>query len=75
MIGILLSAFAACKKSPESIGHNLISENNIIGVGFTDSVLVVGHSYLDSIGTKNVRFGLLGGLNDPVFVIVFTFCL
>ena len=73
-IGLVIAAvafalcLASCKKTPDTIGDNLISENNIIGVGFTDTVSVIGHSYLDdSIGTKNVRFGLLGGLNDPVF--------
>ena len=67
MIGILLSAFAACKKSPESIGNNLISENNYIGVYHTDTAEIVCHSYLDSIMTKNATYALLGAMNDPVF--------
>ena len=67
MIGILLLAFAACKKSPESIGNNLISENNYIGVYHTDTAEIVCHSYLDSIMTKNATYAMLGAMNDPVF--------
>jgi len=67
MIGALALAIASCKKSPESIGDNLISDNDFIGIFHTDTAAIVCHSYLDSIGTKNVGYGLLGSMNDPVF--------
>ena len=67
MIGALLLALAACKKSPETIGNGLISDDNHIGMYHTDALELVCHSYLDSIGTKNVSNGLLGSINDPVF--------
>lgn len=63
----MIVAFGSCKKTPNSIGNNLIDENNIVSVGHTDTAQVVCHSYLDSIGSKNVRYALLGSLNDPVF--------
>lgn len=67
MIGALALAFTACKKSPETIGNGLISDNDFISMDHTDTLTMVCHSYIDSIGTKNVNSGLLGSMNDPVF--------
>ncbi len=68
MIGALILAFPACKKSPNSIGDNLLDENNYIGVFHTDTTEIVCYSYLDdSISTKNVSYALLGSTLDPVF--------
>ena len=67
MIGALALTLASCKKSPETIGNNLISDNEFIGVYHTETVAINCHSYLDSIGTKNVINGLLGSMNDPIF--------
>ena len=67
MIGALILTLASCKKSPETIGNNLISDNDYIGIYHTDTVAITCHSYLDSIGTKNVTYALLGSMNDPVF--------
>ena len=63
----LILAFSACKKTPDTIGNDLIDDNNYINVFYTDTLQVFSHSYFDSIGTKNVRFALLGSVNDPVF--------
>ena len=67
MIGMLALAFASCKKSPETIGNNLISENNYIGVYHTDTTEIVCHSYFDSIATSNPASALLGATKDPIF--------
>lgn len=68
MIGTLVLAFSACKKSPVNIGNDLINENEYINLFRTDTVAVTCHSYFeDSVGTKNVNFGMLGSMNDPVF--------
>lgn len=67
MIAILAFVLASCKKSPETIGNNLISDNDYIGIYHTENVVIYSHSYLDSIGTKNVSNGLLGSMNDPIF--------
>lgn len=66
-IGTLVLAFASCKKSPETIGNNLISDNNYIGVYHTDTTAIVCHSYFDSISTGNAASALLGATKDPVF--------
>ena len=65
MIGIL--AFASCKKSPETIGNNLISDDNYIAIYHTDTTEIVCHSYLDSVSTSNATNALLGAMKDPVF--------
>ena len=65
MIGMM--AMASCKKSPETIGNNLISGDNYIGVYFTDTTEIVCHSYLDSVVTGNATNALLGAMKDPVF--------
>ena len=67
MIGTLFLTFASCKKSPETIGNNLISGDNYIGVYHTDTVEVICHSYLDSVSTGNTTNALLGAMKDPVF--------
>ena len=67
LIGTLAFAFASCKKSPETIGNNLISENNYIGVYCTDTAEIICHSYFDSIATSNATSALLGASKDPVF--------
>lgn len=67
MIVALAWALPACKKSPETIGNGLISDSDYISIAHTDTLTMVCHSFLDSIGTKNVNYGLLGSMNDPVF--------
>jgi hypothetical protein len=66
-IGTLVLAFASCKKSPETIGNNLISDNNYIGVYHTDTTKIICHSYFDSIATSHATSALLGATKDPVF--------
>ena len=66
MIGTLALAFASCKKSPETIGNNLISDNNYIGVYHTDTTKIICHSYFDSIATSHATSALLGATKDPV---------
>ena len=65
MIGML--AFASCKKSPETIGNNLVSDDNYIAIYHTDTTEIVCHSYLDSAATSNATNALLGAMRDPVF--------
>ena len=67
MIGTLAVAFASCKKSPDTIGNNLISGDNYFEVYKTDTAKVVCYSYLDSVGTGNAVNALLGAMKDPVF--------
>ena len=65
MIGIL--AFASCKKSPETIGNNLVSDDNYIAIYHTDTTEIVCHSFIDSVATRNAINAMLGAMRDPVF--------
>lgn len=65
MIGIM--AFASCKKSPETIGNNLISDDSFISIYHTDTTEIICHSYLDSVATDNASNALLGAIKDPIF--------
>ena len=67
LLGTLLLTFASCKKSPNTIGNNLIGESEYIDIYHTDTVAIVCHSYLDSVNTTNPSSGLLGATKDPVF--------
>ncbi len=67
MVGALLLAIVSCKKSPNSVGNNLIGESEYIDVYHTDTVAIVCHSYLDSVNTTNPSNALLGAMKDPVF--------
>lgn len=67
VLGALVLLTFSCKKSPNTIGNNLIDSNSYIGVFHTDTTLTVCHSFLDSIGTKKVTYATLGSMKDPVF--------
>jgi hypothetical protein len=66
-LALMIVVFASCKKSPETIGNNLISNDNYIGIYHTDTTEIVCYSYLDSVTTSNVTNALLGAMHDPVF--------
>ena len=67
LVFVLVVAAVSCRKSPNTIGNNLIDGGNYIGVYHTNATPIVCHSLLDSIGTKNVNYALLGSMKDPVF--------
>ena len=67
LIGTLLLTLASCRKTPDTIGNNLIGENEYIDIYHTDTVSIVCHSYLDSVNTTNPSSALLGATKDPVF--------
>ncbi len=67
MIGTLIFSFASCKKSPNTVGNNLIGESEYLDVYHTDTVAIECHSYLDSVNTSNPSNALLGAIKDPVF--------
>lgn len=68
LMALVLAVTAiSCRKSPNTIGNNLIDGDNYIGVYHTNATPIICHSLLDSIGTKNVNYALLGSMKDPVF--------
>lgn len=67
LMGTMVLAFVSCKKSPETIGNNLMSDNNYIAVFHTDTTEILCHSYFDSVATGNATNALIGAMKDPVF--------
>ena len=67
MIVTMVLAFASCKKSPETIGNDLISGDNYISIFHTDTVEMLCHSYLDSVVTSSASNVMLGAMHDPIF--------
>lgn len=67
MVFVLAATAFSCRKTPNTIGNNLIDGDNYIGVYHTNATSITCHSLLDSIGTKNVNYALLGSMKDPVF--------
>lgn len=57
----------SCSKTTEKIGDGLLSGNDSIGVGFTDSLTILSHSEMvDTMNTKGLGTILLGSMIDPI---------
>lgn len=57
----------SCKKTTESIGNGLLSEGDLMGVYYTDTLSIECHSIsIDTMPTKGMTTVLLGSLMDPV---------
>lgn len=67
MLAALTLMTFSCKKSPSTVGNNLIDENSFISTFHTDTTMIVAYSFLDTVNTKNTSYALLGSMNDPVF--------
>lgn len=68
---LLLIALAfisfSCNKTTEKVGDGLLSESDIIGVYYTDTLQIVCHSEtIESMNTKGLSSFLLGSMMDPV---------
>ena len=68
---LLFSALAlftlSCNKTTEKIGDGLLSGNDSISVGYTNSLTILCHSELvDTMNTKGLSTVLLGSMVDPV---------
>jgi hypothetical protein len=68
---LLFSALAllslSCSKTTEKIGNGLLSENDLIGVYFTDTLQIVCHSEIvPEMNTKGLGTVLFGSMIDPV---------
>ena len=67
IISVLVVFGVACSKTTENIGNGLLSDNDHIGVAFTDTLHIACHSMtIDSMPTKGPTSILLGSMMDPV---------
>ena len=57
----------SCSKTTQSIGNGLISEGDLMGVYYTDTLDIECHSMtIDSIATQGMTSILLGSIMDPI---------
>lgn len=57
----------SCSKTTESIGNGLISDTDLMGANFTDTIAIECHSMkVDSMTTRGMTSILLGSMVDPV---------
>jgi hypothetical protein len=57
----------SCKKTTESIGNGLLSEGDLMGVYYTDTISIDCYSTsIDSMLTKGMTSVLVGSIMDPV---------
>ena len=67
IFSVLVMFGVSCTKTTQNIGNGLVSENDYIGVGFTDTLEITSYSIIiDSLPTKGVTSILLGSMLDPV---------
>ena len=67
ILSVLVVFGVACSKTTENIGNGLLSDNDHIGVAFTDTLHISCHSIIvDSMPTKGPASVLLGSMMDPV---------
>jgi hypothetical protein len=58
----------SCTKEYSSIGKGLIDENQLLSMGYTDTVTLRAYSIPeDSVVTSNLSFAQVGSMYDPVF--------
>ncbi len=59
---------SSCQKEPDLIGMGLQSDNEKLGLGFSDSTTIIAYSVFDdSLRTDNYSASLFGTYNDPIF--------
>jgi hypothetical protein len=60
--------FTTCTKEPDLVGLNLVSESELLKLGYIDTATIIAYSVkADSINTEELSYALVGSMNDPVF--------
>ena len=60
--------FSACTKEPDQVGLGLITENEKLSAGFTDTISLDAYSVLlDTVRTDEPAYGVIGSLKDEIF--------
>jgi len=68
LLGFMI-ILSSCQEEPDLIGMSLQSENERLGIGYSDTTInVIAYSdFDDSLRTDNYSANLLGTFNDPTF--------
>lgn len=60
--------FITCTKEPQEIGSYLLSPDELLGLGYTDTATIIAYTVpQDSLSSSGSYFGLAGSIYDPVF--------
>ena len=66
LIALAIISFS-CNKTTEKVGNGLLSESDLIGVYYTDTIQIICHSEpIETMNTKGLSSSLLGSMVDPV---------
>ncbi len=67
LLGFII-IFSSCEEEPDMIGISVQSQDERLGVEFSDTTTIVAYSVFDdSLRTDNYSANLLGNFNDPTF--------
>jgi len=70
---LLVSFFASCTKELTPIGLNLLSEDEMLQMGYTDTASIVAYSvsedsvYTQELSSNYIGLAYIGSMNDPIF--------
>lgn len=68
MLALPALIFTTCTKEPDLVGLNLVSESELLKLGYTDTASIIAYSVkADSVNTVKLSYALIGSMNDPVF--------
>ncbi len=73
LVILLVSLFASCTKEITPIGLNLLSAEDMLKMGYTDTATIVAYSvsedsvYTQELSSNYVGYAFIGSMNDPIF--------
>ena len=68
MLALPALIFTTCTKEPDLVGLNLVSESELLKLGYTDTASIIAYSVkADSVNTVKLSYALIGSMNDAVF--------
>ncbi len=68
MLALPALVFTTCTKEPDLVGLNLVSQSELLKLGYIDTATITAYSVkADSINTEELSYALIGSMNDPVF--------
>lgn len=60
--------FTTCTKEPDLVGLNLVSQSELLKLGYVDTASMVAYTVkVDTMNTEELSYALIGSMNDPVF--------
>lgn len=68
LLPLIAVLFLTCTKEPQEIGMDLVSPDELLKLGYTDTTTIIAYTVeQDSMNTTGSSYGLAGSIYDPVF--------